>query len=442
MLTLTTFKCPNCQKEDHQKILFIGSEFSYRCVHCDSVHCFLENLFWDFTDNFNRHGCGNYKWSLNRYIGTINSEGAWTGTEQLAPSAKGDYVSEVRIKAREFFRHSIESMKTNHDITRLEKIKLSNKQPQTIYIANAICTEHFQDCLRAIVRIKEHTQKEISKDTYNILILDQKTKFFVKPFNKIMGLDEIWYVDWSPIFTWNHGMDNIRHISKSVILNNSINIELDKYQSLTRCISKNTFPSIYGTDIIKDLFQNNKMLLKNSNGIVLNKKYIAVLIHSDDTHRAGLASAAQLQDACALIKKSGLYPIIVACTDSEINMAKSVNGEEILIAHSIEKQACFYQNYCMGVVGTNCSGCNIPCLYNIPLFTMAKGRVFPDDFYSMGRLLSTYDCKEAFFGKLTKPTNVIEIPIDPSQPTSIMNVQDEFFNWITLLINNQNKTIL
>jgi hypothetical protein len=257
-----------------------------------------------------------------------------------------------------------------------------------------------------------------------------------------MGLDEIWYVDWSPIFTWNHDIRHMRNVSESILLSNSINIELDKYQSLARCISKNTFPSIYGTGIIKDLFQNNKILLKNSNGIVLNKKYIAVLIHSDNTHRAGLASSAQLQDVCSLIKKSGLYPIIVACTNNEINIAKSVKDQEILVANSIDKQTCFYQNYCIGVVGTNCSGCNIPCLYNIPLFTMAKGRVFPDDFYCMGRLLSPYDCKEGFFGKLTKPTNVIEIPIDPAQPTSIMNVQNEFSHWISVLINNQNKTIL
>lgn len=430
MLTLTTFKCPNCQKEDHQKILFIGSEFSYKCLHCDSIHCFLENIFWDFTDNFNKHGCGNYRWYINRYIGTINLEGIWTGDEYLSPRTKGDYVSEVRIKAREFFRHSINTMKINHNTTRLEKIKLSNKKAQKIYIANAICTEHFQDCLRAIVRMKEHTQQAISKDTYNILILDQKMKFFIKPISKIIGLDEIWYVDWYPSFTWNYGMYNTHHIAESVRLNNSINIELDKHESLAKCISKNGFSSIYGTDIIKELFQSNKKLLKNSNNIVLNKKYIAVLIHSDDSHRAGLASAEQIKNVCKLIKQSGFNPIIIACTHSEINIAKSVKDEEILIANSMEKQACFYQNYCIGVIGTNCSGCNIPCLYHIPLFTMAKGRPFPDDFYCMGRLLSPYDCKEAFFGKLTKPTSVTEIKIDPAKPTSIISVQDEFLHWI------------
>ena len=439
MLTSTIFKCPNCQKEDHQKILFIGSEFSYRCIHCGSTHCFLENLFWDFTDNFNQHGCGNYKWSINRYVGTINLEGVWTGDEKLSSGVKGDYVSEDRIKAREFFRHSIEVMKTNHNIAKLEKIKLSNKHLQETYIANAICTEHFQDCLRAIVRIKEHTQKEISKDTDNILILDQKTKFFIKPLSKIIGLDEIWYVDWSPVFTWNHGMDNVHHVLESVRLNNRINVELDENKSSARCISKNAFPSIYGINIIKDLFKSNKISLKNYNGINLNKKYIAVLIHPDNANRAGLASTTQLQNTCDLIKKSGLNPIVIACTNSEINIAKSVVGEEILMANSIEKQTCFYQNYCIGVVGTNCSGCNIPCLYNIPLFTMAKGRAFPDDFYSMGRLLSQYDCEEAFFGKLTKPTNVTEIKIDPAHPTSILDVKNEFLHWITNLINNQNK---
>jgi hypothetical protein len=431
MLTLTNFKCPNCNKEDHQKILFIGSEFSYKCIHCSAVHCFLENIFWDFTQNFTDNGCGSYKWKINRYIGTFDGE-KWSGDELVALEMPGDYVSCSRTNAMLFFSKAISQNQEETRHTRVCSIKLSNKpKKDLVYIANAIHGNHFQDCLRAVIRMKEHILSPESMDSYNILILDSKTKFCLKPLNKMSGLDEIWYVDWSIKATWDWGMKNLDNISESLALTNSINRKLDEFSVQARAISKSSFPSIYGTQPIKDLFRiKDAFKLKNTINQVINKKYIAILIHPDNQNRSGFHSEKQIKDVCNIIKQFKLNVILLACTNFEEEIAKSVHGEEVLVAKKLEKQALFFQKYCIGVVGTNCSGCNLPCLYKIPLFTLAKKRYFPDDFYSMGRLLSTYDCNAAFFGDLSKPSSVTEIKIDENNPTNIEEYRPQLESWL------------
>jgi hypothetical protein len=435
MITLTSFECPNCKKEDNQEVLFIGSEFSYKCSHCGAVHCFLESLFWDFTQNFKNNGCRNYKWNINRYIGTFNGE-KWIGDDLLDPEKEGDYISSSRKKARNFFSKVLVGEKDDIGDLNLFTIKMSDKKSnKLLYVASAIHGNHFQDCLRAVVKMKEHTLSPESCSSYNVLILDKKTKFCLKPLNKMNGLDEIWYVDWSVNYSWDWGMKNLENIKESIMFSNSINKKLKEFSGYARTISKSPFPSIYGTQPIKDIFRiKNNLKLKNVSNQVVDKKYIAVLVHPDNQNRSGFASEKQIKDVCNIIKQFNLDVILLACTDFEEKTARSVQGEEILIAKSLEKQAFFFQNYCLGVVGTNCSGCNIPCLYQIPLFALAKKRSFPDDFYSMGRLLSEYDCSSAFFGDLKKPNSVTEIKIDENKPTDILDYKSEFELWINQLL--------
>lgn len=424
MKTLIKFYCPNCNIEDHQKIIFIGSEFSYQCTHCNAVHCFLENNFWDFTDNFIEHGCGAYKWRLNRYAGTFHNN-QWYGDDLMDGFRKNDYTNSCLINSRNFFNKAINELSTNkYNSIKNEIVKLSNKSHKNkqIYIANAVSTSHFQDCLRAVVRMKEHLVGDESNDTYNILIMDSKTKFLLKPINKMNGLDEIWYIDWSHKCSWDYGMKHLDDLIDNLSLSISINSKLNQYSNIAKSISKCGFPSKYGVGPIKELFDCNRP--KDVN------KYVAILIHDDNEHRSGFRYGKQITDVYNLILESGRSPIVVACTNHETNIAKSIRDIKYVSLTTLHKQSKFYKYNCAGVVGSNCSGCNIPCLFEIPLFTLAKTRYFPDDFYSMGRLLTKYDCNEGFFGCLNKPETVTELKIDRSKPTNIFDVKDDFIKWL------------
>lgn len=423
------FCCPNCFKLDHQEIIFLGSEFSYQCKHCLSVHCFLENLYWDFTQNFLEHGCGDNKWKINRYAGTINQNKEWIGEDMMPPIFAGDFVGQSIQKARNFFKEILtkdDKEKTNITIT-----KTSDKTKNGLfYIANALCSSHFQECLRSVVRMKEYTLKPESKHSYNILILDEKTKFCIEPVDKINGLDEIWYLDWSIKSIWSYVMDHIDDFKDSLFLSNTINEKLKNLHGESRVISKCCSPTIYGIQPIKDILYTNKNELKDIDGNLLNKKYIAILIHQDNNQRAGFEDIQQIETLYDLIKSQSYEPIIIACTNFEENIVKKIKYKRALIVKKIEDQIIFYNNYCRAVVGTNCSGCNFPCLYNLPLFTLAKNRSFPDDFYSMGRMLSPYDCNFLLNGDLTKPNTVLEIKTKQDEPTNILNHKQEFLNWI------------
>lgn len=429
MITSTIFQCPQCKKSDHQKIIFLGSEFSYVCENCGASHCFLENAFWDFTDNFKEHGCGTYKWRLNRYAGTLHN-GQWYGEYLMNSFRKNDYTNSCLFNSRYFFNEIINLLSVNkkNNSIKNQTIKLSNKSHSNkkIYIANAISTSHFQDCLRAVVRMKEHLVGDESNDTYNILIMDCKTKFLLKPINKMNGLDEIWYIDWSHKCSWDYGMKHLNDLTDNLSLSISINSKLNQYSNIAKSISKCGFPSKYGVEPIKELFCCSRPRDNN--------KYVAILIHDDNEHRSGFRYGKQITDVYNLILESGRNPIVVACTNHETSIAKSIRDIKYVSLTTLHKQSKFYKYNCVGVVGSNCSGCNIPCLFGVPLFTLAKTRCFPDDFYSMGRLLTKYDCNEGFFGRLNKPETVTELKIDQSKPTNIFDVKKDFIKWLNKVV--------
>jgi hypothetical protein len=120
---------------------------------------------------------------------------------------------------------------------------------------------------------------------------------------------------------------------------------------------------------------------------------------------------------------------LIACTEQEEQLCKRTS-EPTLSAKTLQEQVVFYEHFCIGVIGTNGSGCNIPCLYDLPLLSFAKSKFFPHDFYCMGRLASTYDCSKALGGELHKPESVVEVRCDPNKPTSIMDHLEQAEKWI------------
>lgn len=432
MISKDEFVCPNCNNCDRQKIIFLGSDFSYQCPKCLSIHVFVENLYSKFQDNFVYHGCGSYKWKLNRYIGTYSLHNGWIN--DINTTAKNTHEATQYTNARIGFEKIILD-KAQNDLLMISKQKISDRSlsnADSIFIANAINTKHFQDCFRAVVRIKERTLDDPS--SYKILIMQSNMDICKNPIYKLHGIDEIWTVNsWNKKMDWYYILNNTNDLYDIKMLSVSITQELNKYNNTAEAISKRPGPTKYGNSLIKELLQTNKKTLRDYSGSIIEYKYIAILIRKDYPDRAGLETIDQIQSVCHQIRMSGLRPIIIACEDREENICKSICKEidaPILIAKNLEDQIIFYSEHCCGLVGTNCSGCNIPALYDIPMFIMAKGRFFPDDFYCMGRMLSPYDCTQLFNGNLTKPNNVVEVRSMNDKPTSINNHLENFYVWL------------
>jgi hypothetical protein len=434
MISSSEFECPNCRKASKHRIIFLGSEFSYQCLHCESTHCFLENLYWEFTDNFLQHGCGEYKWKLSRCIGTRTKEGNWIEKEDLIHTENQKDVTYLLSKSlQKTFDIFVESMNENFDLMEIETIKVSDKNHyDSCFVANAISTYHFQDCFRAVVRMKEHLEQPESKKSYNILICDNKMSICISPISKLQGIDEIWIVpSWSRKSSWWHVKDHPDDYKESAVLSRSINKKLDSITCESNAISKSCSPTVFGNDLIKNLLHVEDIDLFSLNKEKLDLKYIVILVRKYDQERAAFASSNQLDEVCKFVRNFGFTPLILATSQDEEKICGELkNSERILRADELEKQVALYKYHCYGVIGTNCSGCNIPCLYELPLLTFAKIRPFPDDFYCMGRLASPYDCSVAFNGPLSKPKTVTEIKTILDKPTSITNHMEEAEEWI------------
>ena len=427
MITSVKFTCPVCKNTDPQKVLFLGSEFSYQCLNCSAVHCFVENLYWDFTDNFKFHGGSDYKWKLSRYAGTRSVDGEWFFDPKDICSRTPFDVSNMQ-KWRVAFDKLIQAPSSGE--VKVNVIKLSERSPKgLIFIANAVTNEHFQECFRAVVRMKEHLATEESKFSYNILLMDKKMDVCMQPMSKLKGVDEIWYVNWDKKQSLGYAAENPGAIQEAVALASTINRLLDSLEGEARIISKKASPCILGVQALKDLLSSEIVTLRTASGDLIEGKQIAVLVRSDKPERAGFSTEKQLKDVCNFVRKFGYKPLLIACSEIEEEICKSVS-EPALFAKSLIEQVVFYENYCCGVIGTNGSGCNIPCLYEIPLLSFAKSRFFPDDFYCMGRLASSYDSSAAFYGKLSKPDSVIEIKVNQNSPTSILDHLEQAELWI------------
>ena len=197
-------------------------------------------------------------------------------------------------------------------------------------------------------------------------------------------------------------------------------------------ISKGLGPCRLGKDALKELLFCEKFELRTSKGHLIEDKRVGILVRNDSPNRAGFESENQIKEVCDFVRKFGFKPLLIACAEQEERICKRTS-ESTLSAKNLQEQVMFYEHFCLGVIGTNGSGCNIPCLYNLPLLSFAKSRFFPDDFYCMGRLSSPYDCSKAFGGELSKPESVVEVRCDPNKPTSIVDHMEEAEEWIKAL---------
>ena len=438
MISKDNFICPNCNNNDRQRIIFLGSDFSYQCKHCLAIHVFVENLYSKFQDNFKHHGCGSYRWKINRYIGTYSLQNQWL--DNLSATTKNDHEINQYNNARKGFEKIILDTGSAYEKVNITKEKISNKNidpNNSIFIANAINNKHFQESFRAIVRIKERALED--KESYKILIAQPNMDICRNPISKLEGIDEIWTInnwnykmDWYYLLRKNNEYDPLEDIKR---LSYSLTKELNLYDNHTETISKRPGPIIQGIGPIKDLLHTPARELRDHHNKPINDKYLGILIRKDYPDRAGLETTSQIQEICNTIKNQGFRPMIIVCDNREedIYRALQLDNVPILIAKNLEEQVIFYNEHCYAIIGTNCSGCNLPALYNIPMFILAKTRFFPDDFYCMGRLLSPYDCNKLFNGDLTKPDNVKEVRTIKEQHTSIKNHAVEFEEWLCSL---------
>jgi hypothetical protein len=226
--------------------------------------------------------------------------------------------------------------------------------------------------------------------------------------------------------------ENDNNLNDIKNLSYSLTQALDSYRdNETEAVSKRPGPMKQGTKPIKDLLYVPKRELRDNKNRLIDGKYLAILIRNDYPSRAGLETTSQIQEICEAIKNQGFKPVIIACDNREEDICKLLTLDDpIIIAKNLEEQVIFYNEHCYGLIGTNCSGCNLPVLYSIPMFILAKTRFFPDDFYCMGRILSPHDCNKLFNGDLTKPDNVKEIRTITDQHTSIKNHLVEFEEWL------------
>lgn len=406
MITNSKFLCPNCKQEDYQKILFLNYDFQYQCKYCNCYHFFHYNGSNNINDN------------MVLYIGTLNNNSEWV--IQNTEFCRNDADHENQRKSFFLFESLLKNVKHQQKSTDvIQRYKISDKSysRQQIFIANAIPNAHFQECLRAIVRMKEHLLSENTQTHYNILIKNSATDLCIIPKSKLEGLDEIW---------------EIKDISNNISLSKQLTEYIDSYDSQGVCISKKTGPTKHGPELIKNLLRPtiNKQLF-DINQKILSNKYIAITIRSDNIgSRSGFDNPEEIQKLCSIITSNGFIPIIIACTKFEIKISKQIQNIKILIATSLEDQIIFYSNHCHGVTGTNGSCCNIPSLFNLPMFVLARERPFPDDFYCFGRLISPYIEDHPYNGELWKSKNVIECRLQDNEKTSITRYENKFNDWL------------
>lgn len=431
MLTREPFSCPNCNERLHQRIVFLGSEFSYECPACRALHIFAENLYADFQDNFRVHGCRDSPWSMSRYIGTLKRDGAWMATLPWTDGTVADRMTcgRMRLAAAALVR----AMDATTD--RLKILKRPGRgvagRPR-LFVANAVPTSHFQDCLRGVVRMKERLVSG-EGDCGTLLLAGSSMELFFREADaRLAGIDDVWFVpEWTSAMDWMYLARRPNDVAAAACLAATITEEFDRLECLAEAVSKRPSPTPHGDGLIRDLLAADPGLeLRDTRGELIDAPHVAVLVHSDSRHRAGFQSPGQLGEACRAIAAKGLRPIIVACSPSEAAACAGIVGERVVVLRTLEHQAAFYARWCRAVVGTNCSGCNLPCLYGLPVFALAKGRRFPDDFYCMGRMLSPYDCRYLFNGDLTKPDSVVEIGIDPESETRVSLCAAAFDAWL------------
>lgn len=420
MFTASVFKCPFCENVDNQQVIFIGSEFSYRCPHCKAVHCFVENPHWDFTENF-------------------RSFSGWAGSTNLMDWKIDQRPNRTRsFETTSNLKKAFEILLDDTEITQSRKLtveKISSKSPsqKKIFFANASPNTHFQECFRALVHLQAHLLTPASKTTYNIILINSNLRFL--DINKLKGLDEIWIIeDYSYRDHVWYVKDYLDDSGPARSLATHLNKAIKSFNNSGFFISKKAAPTPFGPSLIHNILDKENIKITTNLGRKVSQKYLAVLIRPDTAERPGLHSLEQVEEVLDFVIQNKQRPLLVACTPSE-EIQCSKLGKEFVYLKDMAEQYHFFKNFCMGVICGHGSCCNIPCLHGLPILAFAKDRFFPNDFYCFGRLTSLYDPKHFFLGDLYKPGNVSEIKV-LKNPTKITDHLTEAQKWMDTFIKS------
>lgn len=411
MISVNAFVCRQCGEERYQKVLFIGLEFAFQCPCCEAIHLFYENIHYDINDHFN-----NAPWS--RYIGY------WYQRKLFSHSA-------IKEEIVEKFKRLIEG-RHNHDEDQIIKHRLSNKVPNGKFFVTSMLHDHFQEAFRALYHMKGHLSSKYN-DTYNVLIVPKTDLFswLLQEPLKIKGIDEVWEVPFARCHRWPFANKD-EDVKASWEVCNEVQKALDKLEGIGTVINKRAGAIPNGKQIIKELLEPlNPKPLRDSRGDYLKGTYVGVLFKSETAERAGLWKASHFQEISVIVKDIDLKPLLIIVTQSDLDRVKQLDQPiPYLFAPTVLQQAQVFRNNIHFVIGTNCSGCNLPALYDLPMYVFAKGRTYPDDFYCFSRMASKFDKKQPWNGAFEKADNIHEEAIPLEKPLQIILYRERIQNWI------------
>jgi hypothetical protein len=208
MINNFKFFCPYCKKKDYQKIVFLNHDFQFQCLYCGAFHIYHYQTL--YTNNSLYIGTFKDKWIVKNFD-YCRSDFDFINTKMSLC-----YFESLIVAFQRQFKLS------NHDTSIVKKNKISSKiyNKQKIFIANASPNKHFQECLRGVIRIKEHLLETDSKNYYNILIKNEKTNLALSPLSKLEGIDELWEVKSSQIY--NYFSEKANHQSLGLSLERNV----------------------------------------------------------------------------------------------------------------------------------------------------------------------------------------------------------------------------
>lgn len=407
MISKTCLKCRCCNERRYPFVKFIGTEFAFECSCCGALHLFYESLHFDIEENFKQE-------TWNRYIGY------WQ-------NGKLEVQSNVSKSVIDSFTLLLQNQRVD-EVIEIQQIKLSNRERNGKFFIASMLHDHFQEALRAVYQMKGHIEAK-TFDAYNILIvpLDRRFKFLLEEKAKLKGIDEVWVVPFDKRLRWPY-INSVKDASFSWSTHSAIQSLLDKCEGLGVTITKRAGAVPNGKEILKNLLEPLKpQPLYDNSGQLLTGKYVGILFKQPSSNRAGLFKAEQFEHIKTFITNYQQKPLLVLTNENDRNKVEKLNlSIPYVYVPEVCSQAQVFKEHIRLVIGTNCSGCNIPCLYDIPLFSFAKGRRFPDDFYCFARMASKYDPdQKPWFAALEKPDTVYEQPVELEDEIEILKFKNE-----------------
>ncbi len=432
MFTKEHFNCPYCLKETNFQIAIWSSDFFLVCPHCTSIHVFRHNMLYSFAEHYKRSDARSF------YMGTKTKSNAFCFLKN-----EGKYVNSNDSNKYDLITETFRANVSNGNILTkysFDILKKSNKSinGKDMFVANGIFG-HFQESLRALLRMKEHILNGNIEKTYNIFIVPKIHSLWIKGAMNMDGLDEIIVID--TIFK-----------KESYDPNKCINIwvelwhYLSRYKNNTTCISKRSGPLQYKSQKhlqnIIDPGQIDNLRDFDHKGYIAILARVKYVIKQTGRIRVGF-NLDNIFDVCRIMVDAGL-PCSVLYFDKELSHKDKCNIKEklsllnvvILRNPTLEEQSYWYKNCCSGVVGPIGSGFNIPTIYSLPILSFAAEHAWTIkknlDFYCCARMISPYVVGEIGNGPLIKQENVTEVYVEQKEAISfdISTYELEIKNWI------------